>query len=236
MLLLQFLVVYTIQDINLDVLKQLKEVKLLWILTVISRLIIGSFCHFSHLGTITVGSVVANARQYIHNIDVYIFPNTAQDPASQMTSYINSLKADGVLTNNMVWMDIEGSQYWSTSCSSNQQWLATAISTVQNLYSGCGLPSCVGIYTGSSQWTPIMCNTAEFSSHPLWYAHYDNNPSFSGYFLSFCWSNSSHSPFHCEKQTLYLLEVGHNQISNSTKEQPTSVVLQLTRIIINLIK
>ena len=128
-----------------------------------------------------ISSVVANARQYFHNIDVYIFPNTDQDAATQMTSYINSLKADGVLTTNMVWMDIEGSQYWSSSCSTNQQWLSTAIATIQSLYSGCGLPSCVGIYTGSSQWSPIMCNTAEFSSHPLWYAHYDNKPSFSDF-------------------------------------------------------
>jgi len=98
-----------------------------------------------------------------------------------MTTLINKLKSDGVLTNNMVWFDIEGSQYWSASCSTNQNWLASAISTVNGLYKGCGLSTCVGIYSSSSQWSPIMCGTTQFKSYQLWYAHYDNSPSFSDF-------------------------------------------------------
>jgi hypothetical protein len=40
----------------------------------------------------------------------------------------------------------------------------------------------LGIYSSSSQWTPIMGSSCtKFSSLPLWYAHYDNNPSFSDF-------------------------------------------------------
>merc|ERR1712137_1096188 len=120
-----------------------------------------------------ISSVVANARKYIKNVDVYIFPDTSHSASSLMSSYIKSLKSDGVLTNNMVWMDIEGSQYWSSSCSSNQNWLKEAINEINSLYKGCGLSTCVGIYTSESQWSPIMCNTSQFSNHQLWYAHYD---------------------------------------------------------------
>ncbi len=31
----------------------------------------------------------------------------------------------------------------------------------------------VGIYSSSSQWSPIMGGTSQFKSLPLWYAHWD---------------------------------------------------------------
>ena len=116
-----------------------------------------------------------------------------------MESIINNLKSCGALTNNMVsfnlccffrirpqlitprlfalcssfckvWMDIESTSSWSSSCSDNQSWLSQAISQVESMYNGCGLSTCVGIYSSSSQWSPIMCDTTEFSNHQLWYA------------------------------------------------------------------
>ena len=39
----------------------------------------------------------------------------------------------------------------------------------------------VGVYSSASQWSPIMCGWTGASSHQLWYAHYDNNPSFSDF-------------------------------------------------------
>merc|ERR1712000_71355 len=106
-----------------------------------------------------ISSVVANARHSFANVDVYIFPDTSYSASSEITSYITDLINDGVLTTNMVWMDIEGSEYWSSSCSDNQNWLKEAIDTVNSLYKGCGLSTCVGIYSSESQWSPIMCNT-----------------------------------------------------------------------------
>uniref|UniRef100_A0A6U1XB29 Lysozyme n=1 Tax=Vannella robusta TaxID=1487602 RepID=A0A6U1XB29_9EUKA len=128
-----------------------------------------------------ISSVVSNARKHIKNIDVYIFPDTSHSASSLMNSFIKDLKKDGVLTNNMIWMDIEGTQYWSGSCSNNQKWLKEAINTINGLYTGCGHSTCVGIYTSESQWSPIMCNTSEFSNHQLWYAHYDGKASFSDF-------------------------------------------------------
>merc|ERR1711879_1478 len=128
-----------------------------------------------------IASVVANAEKYFPNVDVYIFPDTSHSASDEMTSYINALKSDGVLKKNMVWMDIEGSEYWSSSCSSNQNWLKEAIDTINSLYKGCGLSTCVGIYASESQWSPIMCNTSEFSNYQLWWADYNGGATFSDF-------------------------------------------------------
>ena len=122
-----------------------------------------------------------NARTVFPNVDVYIFPNTGHSASSEMSDYISALISDGVLTTNMVWIDIEGSQYWSSSCSTNQSWLSEAISTIDSMYKGCGLSSCVGIYASESQWSPIMCNTSQFSNHQLWWAYYSGGASFSDF-------------------------------------------------------
>ena len=45
-----------------------------------------------------------------------------------------------------------------------------------------------GIYSSNSQWSPIMGNTAQFSNLPLWYPHYDNNPSFNDWYSFGGWS------------------------------------------------
>merc|ERR1719197_1069303 len=96
-----------------------------------------------------------------------------------MTTLVNDMKSSGVLSKNMIWMDIENTNYRSSS--SNQSWLSEAISTINGLYKGCGLSTCVGIYSSSSQWSPIMCNTSKFSNRQLWYAHYDGHASFSDF-------------------------------------------------------
>ncbi len=39
----------------------------------------------------------------------------------------------------------------------------------------------LGVYTSKSQWTPITGSSTKMAGYPLWYAHYDNNPSFSDF-------------------------------------------------------
>jgi len=40
-----------------------------------------------------------------------------------------------------------------------------------------------------------MGNTAQFSQYPLWYAHYDNNPSFSDFYSFGGWSRPNIKQF-----------------------------------------
>lgn len=102
-----------------------------------------------------------------------------------MSNYVSTLKSNGVLTNNMIWIKVNGDQYWNTSCTDNQNWLSDAISAADSSYSGCGLTSCVGIYTSSSDWNSIMCNTSQFSGIQLWWKNIDAFATFSGWFFLF---------------------------------------------------
>jgi GH25 family lysozyme M1 (1,4-beta-N-acetylmuramidase) len=83
-----------------------------------------------------------------------------------------------------VWLDIEGSQYWLGSTSSNRAWYEDLVDSCATYGVTCG------IYSSMSQWTAIMGSASYCygSSYPLWYAHYDNNPSFSDYSEFGCWS------------------------------------------------
>lgn len=53
----------------------------------------------------------------------------------------------------------------------------------------------VGIYTSESQWGPITNNSPIGSSYPLWYAHYDGNPSYSDFSPFAGWSSPSIKQF-----------------------------------------
>jgi len=101
---------------------------------------------------------------------------------SELVSFINSNCKSA--WSGRVWLDIEGSQYWLGNTASNQNWYKA-------LYDSCATYGVkCGIYSSVSQWSAIFGSTT-FSygaSSPLWYAHYDNNPSFSDFAAFAGWS------------------------------------------------
>jgi len=70
-------------------------------------------------------------------------------------------------TIGMIWLDIEGTQYWSSSTSNNINFLQSMVDE------GHARGVSMGVYSSSSQWSPIMGGTTQFSNLPLWYAHWD---------------------------------------------------------------
>lgn len=134
-------------------------------------------------------------------VDGYIFPcYSCGNPAQQMDDTINYLKSNGIapLTNGlthseymsahnhtgaapltatvgMIWLDIEGTQYWSSSASSNVDFIQGMVDE------GNKQGVVLGMYTSNSQWTPIAGGSTQFSQYPLWYPHYDNSASFSDF-------------------------------------------------------
>lgn len=120
------------------------------------------------------------------HVDGYIFPcYSCGNPAKQMddtidylashSMYLNGTKEHLAATNGtalgakigMLWLDVEGTQYWSSSASSNINFLQGMVD--EGKKRGVSL----GVYTSSSQWSPIMGGTSQFSNLPLWYAHWD---------------------------------------------------------------
>ena len=73
----------------------------------------------------------------------------------------------------MLWFDIEGN--WGGDTAGNNNFIHGLINEANTL----GIRW--GIYTSASQWGPITGNTNQFGAPPLWYAHYNGDPSFSDF-------------------------------------------------------
>ena len=102
---------------------------------------------------------------------------------------VNYLNANcGSAWTKWIWLDIEGSQYWTGSTSANRTWY-------ENLLTACMNTAGVtcGIYSSYYQWEGIFgsVNYCHGSSQPMWYAHYDDVCSMSDYVEYGCWT----SPF-----------------------------------------
>lgn len=90
-------------------------------------------------------------------------------------------------TVGMLWIDVEGPQssYWGPTAEENVAFLDAMVQ--EGLKRGISL----GIYSSASQWNPIMGSSTKFSYLPLWYPHYDNNPSYSDWVSFGGWSKPS---------------------------------------------
>jgi hypothetical protein len=64
----------------------------------------------------------------------------------------------------MLWLDIEGTQYWRDQAYNRNFF--------DGLVRGCVAAGVtIGVYTSASQWNPIMGSSTAGSHFPLWYAH-----------------------------------------------------------------
>ncbi len=76
-----------------------------------------------------------------------------------------------------LWLDVEETPDGQTA-SDLEGLVQDAIDAFNEEVRERGLDMDVGIYSGYGFWTSYMGNTEAFSDLPLWYAHYDNDPSF----------------------------------------------------------
>ncbi|XP_065183148.1 probable GH family 25 lysozyme 2 [Sycon ciliatum] len=104
------------------------------------------------------------------HVDVYLFPcYRCGNPAAQVQSMVSHLSGSRY---GMIWLDVEGS--WSSSKTDNQNFFTELAAAARKEKS-------TGVYTSQYQWSSIMGDWDGGSHLPLWYAHYDNNPSFSDF-------------------------------------------------------
>jgi len=129
---------------------------------------------------------VANAWSAgLAHVDVYIFPcPSCGNAAGQINNMINFLSQHQTKY-GMIWLDIEGPQYWSTNQANNRNFFNDLV----NALKAHGVK--IGVYTSNSQWSPIMGNWNGGSSFPLWYAHYDGVPNFNDFSPFGGWSKPS---------------------------------------------
>jgi len=90
---------------------------------------------------------------------------------------------DPEATYGMIWLDIEynpspGCSWASYSASSNCQYAEELASA------GKSNGATIGVYSSQYEWSTVMGSASactSLTSYPLWYAHYDDSPSFSDY-------------------------------------------------------
>ena len=130
-------------------------------------------------GYMSTGYVDPNAKANIANakaagmqaVDVYMFPCVpCGDAASQATALWDSLGGSF----GTVWIDVEVYS-WNEDQATNQAFISTLVSTLK------GHGAIVGIYTSLYNWSSITGGWTGMASLPLWYAHYDDDASFSDF-------------------------------------------------------
>ena len=121
--------------------------------------------------------------------DAYLFPcpTCSKSAATQVSETISHLQGCGTgVWNGKLWLDIEGSNYWTGSTSSNRSWY-------QSLVTACKSHAGVtcGVYSSYYQWQSIFGSTTYCYGYdmPMWYAHYDNVANFSDYKEYGCWAH-----------------------------------------------
>lgn len=62
----------------------------------------------------------------------------------------------------MIWLDIEGPQYWSKDQQANRDFFSGLVSALQTA------GEVIGVYTSASQWIPIMGDWDGGAHFPLW--------------------------------------------------------------------
>eukprot|EP01035_Chromulina_nebulosa_P017909 gene17909-23529_t len=155
----------------------------------------------------STGSVDSNVCTSLKNAytagisvrDVYMFPcpTCSASASSQMSQLVTYLKANcATQWSGRIWLDIEGSQYWIGSTTSNKAWY-------QNLVDS--------FYSSSSQWSSIFGSTSYSygSSLSLWYAHYDSLAAFSDFSAFGGWT-SPHAKQYIGDATLCSVGVDKN--------------------------
>ena len=132
-------------------------------------------------------NIVANLKNAwaggMTHVDVYLFPCVpCGNPANQATALVNAIKGQKY---GMIWLDIE-TYAWTTSLTTNQNFILGLVNQLKSL------GQTVGVYTNYYNWQSIVgVNWPGCASLPLWYAHYDNNPSFTDFTPFGGWTHPS---------------------------------------------
>jgi GH25 family lysozyme M1 (1,4-beta-N-acetylmuramidase) len=140
--------------------------------------IIRGYCSFGGIDTNAVSSL-NNARSAGLITDIYMFPCRGKSATNQVNEMFNSISSSLF---GMVWIDVETNPSpgcgWSSDTASNCAFLTETINAIKSRGKN------PGIYASQYMWQTIMGSRnacTGVSGQPLWYAHYDNNPSFSDY-------------------------------------------------------
>lgn len=122
--------------------------------------------------------------------DVYMFPcpTCSVSPAEQLATMTDNLETNcPAKWTKGIWLDVEGAEYWTGSNSKNKDWYEGLVDACINASKTYGYHC--GVYASAAQWQSLFGSTDYCYGNGLrlWYAHYDDDPSFDDYSEFGCW-------------------------------------------------
>lgn len=134
-----------------------------------------SLCQFDSNAISNIKNAWAGGMKHV---DVYLFPSfTCSLSATEQVNQTLGNLLDNNVQFGQIWFDIETGG-GNIGQQAQQEWLNEGVAAAVAILGEQG----VGIYSSPYEWTTVMGNwDGPGTQYPLWYAHYDNNPSFSDY-------------------------------------------------------
>lgn len=153
----------------------------------VSFVIIRGYCSYGGVDSHAVEGLQNAHSAGIPYIDTYMFPCRGKSATAQVNELFSSVSSS---LYGMVWLDIETNP--STGCSWAGHDAASNCAYVTELVNAIKAKGKnPGIYASIYMWESIMGSRNAcpgVAGQPLWYAHYDNNPSFSDFTSIGGWS------------------------------------------------
>jgi GH25 family lysozyme M1 (1,4-beta-N-acetylmuramidase) len=134
-----------------------------------------------------IDGIIRVRKSGIQNIGIYVFLKFSMNPREQIKQTVDFIVHRGKQTFNIIWLDIEGRNFWGT-CPENIKFFSEAADEIVKQ----GFK--VGIYSSASQWAPILCGYQGFKHLPLWYAHYDGKRDFTTFQEFGGWTRKENPP------------------------------------------
>ncbi len=132
------------------------------------------YCSYGGVDSNVVANIKSAWAGGMKNVDVYSFPcvTCSKSAKTQVDELVNALAGS---TYGMIWLDVENYK-WHSDKAANRKFIEDSIAAIR------ARGKTPGIYTSYYNWESIVGLSYEgMKNLPLWYAHYDHNPSFSDF-------------------------------------------------------
>jgi len=115
-------------------------------------------------------------------VDIYMFPCPQCGDARSQVQSLHDFASD--VKYGLMWLDIEGPEYWLGDYGSNQNFMNELAGSAQEIFGD----KLGGIYTNANGWNSIFGDWDEWGNLPLWWAYWDYSPSFDNFSPFAGWS------------------------------------------------
>ena len=138
--------------------------------------IIRCYQSLGHVDPNCAASVQKAWNAGMKHVDLYMFPCPKCGSAAKQVTQLHDYVTANNVKFGMVWLDIEGPQYWMSQ-SNNRAFYNELAAKTKELFGS----NKWGVYTNKNGWESIMGAWTPSLSCQLWHAYWDNKDSLAGF-------------------------------------------------------